>query len=72
MRIPEGLRAQQVAEKEPGWQDFLRKWGIWDQQKNDEDLYIRYLKFKDKTFPTAPREQWPVLKQESIHPGWAS
>ena len=52
--MPEGLRAQQVAEKESGWQDFLRRWGIWDQQKNDDDLYICYLKFKDKTFPAAP------------------
>ena len=54
-RVPEGLRAQQVVEKEPGWQDYLCKWGIWDQQKNDKNLYICYLKFKDKTYPAAPQ-----------------
>ena len=56
-----------MAEKAPGWQDFLCRWGIWDQQKNDDDLYIHYLRFKDKTFPAAPREQCPALFQCLAH-----
>ena len=29
-RVPEGLRAKQVGDKVPGWQGFLKQWGIWD------------------------------------------
>ena len=52
-----------MALKREGWQLFLQTQGVWDETKTEDDLYIRYLKLHDKTFPAVPAAAWPLLYQ---------
>ena len=56
-----------MATKHEGWETFLQEQGVWDSGKMEEELYLRYLKLYDKTFPTAPEEAWPLLFQCLAH-----
>lgn len=35
-----------VRDKAPGWEAWLRKYGLWDEDKSVEELYLRYRKFE--------------------------
>ena len=52
-----------MADKEPGWERFLQERGVWDSKREQDDLYLRFLKLRDKTFPAAPAACWPQLFQ---------
>ena len=40
---------------------------MWDNSKTEDELYLRYLKLYDKTFPAAPENAWPLLFQCLSH-----
>ena len=52
-----------MAVKKEGWQQFLRAQGVWDETKMEDDLYIRYLKLNNQTFPAVPAAARPLLYQ---------
>ena len=41
----------------------MKENGIWDDCISADDLYLRFLKLSDKTFPAAPKQCWPALYQ---------
>jgi hypothetical protein len=50
-----------VHDKEDGWQEFLQKYEIFDASMSEDQLYLRYLKFKDVTFPLVAQEDWHLF-----------
>ena len=52
-----------MADKELGWEQFLQERGVWDSKREEDDLYLHFLKLRDKMFPAAPAACWPQLFQ---------
>lgn len=62
LRDPEAF-----ANKEPGWQEWLAKFGILDGADSEDDAYERYLKFRGVTFPLVPEAQWHRYFRDLVH-----
>ena len=56
-----------MAIKREGWETFLQERGVWDSSKMEDELYLRYLKFYNKTLPAALEDAWPLLFQCLTH-----
>ena len=41
-------------DKVEGWQGWLQKYGLWDDSMEEEELYLRYMKFHKVTFSEVP------------------
>ena len=46
---------------DPGWQDWLRKNALWDDNLDERAAYTRYYKFHKVTFDALPPERWPTF-----------
>lgn len=44
--------------KEEGWQDWLQKYRLFDENLTKDQAYLRYLKFNKTTFQAVPEEVW--------------
>lgn len=55
-----------VADKVPGWEAWLRKYQLWDEDKSIEELYLRYRKFEKLSFDQVPEEHWGQLFQDLL------
>ena len=57
---------ERVEDKEPGWQEFLERWGLVDPRMTEDDAYRRYMRLKDVTFGEAPYEMWKECFQDLL------
>ena len=48
-------------DREDGWRDWLREFGLWDDTHTEQQAYKRYLTFSRIKFGAAPREMWAKL-----------
>ena len=44
-----------------GWQEWLRKYGIWDPAMTREASFTRFYKFHKIKFDAIPEERWPTF-----------
>ena len=43
-----------------GWQDWLRKNQVWDENMSEQAAFTRYYKFHKIKFDAIPETQWPT------------
>lgn len=55
-----------VKEKDKGWQEWLKRWDIYDENSDQNAMYLRYMKLKDITFPLMPKEHWSGLFKDLV------
>ena len=52
---------EEAIQKPPeGWQDWLRKNQIWDDNMTEQAAFTRYYKFHKIKFDAIPETQWPT------------
>ena len=51
--------------REPGWQDWLRKYGLWEGG-NEAAMYERYMKFSRIKFGVVPEEHWGLFYRDLL------
>lgn len=55
-----------VVDKDPGWQNWLQKYNLWDNKLGTEALYLRYRKLSKIKFDQVPVEWWGRLFQDLL------
>lgn len=47
---------QSVLEKEPGWEDWVRRFGLWEDARGIDGNYLRYQQFSKLDLGVVPLE----------------
>lgn len=56
----------QVTNKDENWKEWLAKYDIYSTELNEDQLYLRYQKLKDVTFPMLKEEYWPMFMKDLV------
>jgi hypothetical protein len=55
-----------ATDKEDGWKEWLQEYCIYDESKSNDEMYLRYMKLKDITFPLMPKSHWGYLFRDLV------